>query len=406
MKRAETEINKGLLSFHSHMAETETLHALLTQAILVEGRYKSQREASGERFNIFQILNVESNEVRTHSAFLAELLKPNGSHDMGARFLELFIHALGLPDFTPEGAAIEIEKHIGTISADGLTGGRIDICIFPKAGRPVFIENKIYAADQQNQLLRYHNYDPNAKLLYLTLDGAEPGDFTTSGAVAAGSVQSVSYARDIVAWLEACRKEAAMQPLVRETITQYINLLKKLTGQNTNHLMTEEIKQLLLLSPEHLAGAQQLGNAFNQLRADVQRNLVEELNQVFKAIMPQWDNKVILHYQGYEVKFAHDMDSSGYFWGFPAYDQKGKGGICKQSEFDEFYSFLRTIDGNFKRSNWWAGWINPLGFTKVENCTAQQLLKLNSPEARQELAATTANQALYCIEQLQQRFGK
>ena len=388
------------------MVETDTLHALLTQVILVEGRYKTQRDATGERFNIFQILNVQTNEVRTHSAFLAELLNPKGSHGMGSQFLELFIQSLGLSDFKANGATIEIEKHIGTISPDGLSGGRIDVCISQASGRPVFIENKIYAADRQNQLLRYHNYDPSAKLIYLTLDGAEPCEFSTGGAVAADSVQAVSYSADVVAWLEACRKEAAMQPLVRETITQYINLIKKLTGQNANQLMTEEIKQLLLRSPEHLAGAQNLGNAFNQIRAEVQRELVEELNRAFKTIIPLWDNKVIMQYHGHEVKFAHDIDGTGYFWGFPAYDQKGKGGICKRSEFDEFYSFLRTIDGKFKRSDWWAGWINPPGFTKIENCSAQQLLALTLVDARQELAATTAKQALYCIEQLQQRFGK
>jgi hypothetical protein len=391
------------------MIATDTLQALLTQTMLVDARYKSQRNATGERFNIFQILDVQSAEVRTHSAFLAELLKPNGTHGLGGLFLKLFIQSLGIADLDVEGARIEIEKHVGTITEDYLSGGRIDICIFPKSGRPIFIENKIYAADQKYQLLRYHNYDPSAKLIYLTLDGAEPGKHSTGGKVAAESIQAISYSADIIAWLDACRKEAVMQPLVRETITQYINLLKALTGQSTNKLMTEEIKQLLLRSPEHLAGAQNLGNAFNEIRAEVQRAVHEELNsalnRVLKGLVPQPEKNIFMQYRGYDVKFSHDTDGTGYFWGFPAYDQNGKGGICKRTEFDEFISFLRTLDGRFRRSDWWAGWISPPGFTKVENCSAQQLLRLTSIEARQELAAKTAKQAGDCIEKLMQKFG-
>ena len=41
---------------------------------------RAEKEAQGEFFNIFSILGVERNEVHTHSAFLAELLNPKGSH--------------------------------------------------------------------------------------------------------------------------------------------------------------------------------------------------------------------------------------------------------------------------------------------------------------------------------------
>ena len=49
---------------------------------------------SGENFNVFRVLGLESREVRMHSAFLGELLNPAGSHGLGATFLELFVELM------------------------------------------------------------------------------------------------------------------------------------------------------------------------------------------------------------------------------------------------------------------------------------------------------------------------
>lgn len=46
---------------------------------------------SGENFNIFSILKMESKENDTHSAFLGELLNPNGSHLKEDLFLSAFV---------------------------------------------------------------------------------------------------------------------------------------------------------------------------------------------------------------------------------------------------------------------------------------------------------------------------
>jgi hypothetical protein len=133
---------------------------------------------SGENFNIFRILGLETREVRTHSAFLGELLNPAGSHGLRDTFLKLFLKLIDFPDFDASRARLVVEQHIGQIDADYTQGGRIDIYL-EAAGQYIFIENKIYASDQQNQLGRYQAYRPNARLLYLTLDGSEP---TTWGA--------------------------------------------------------------------------------------------------------------------------------------------------------------------------------------------------------------------------------
>jgi len=62
---------------------------LLYQVNAITAKYKKVIDLTGENFNIFRILKVESSEVKTHSAFIAELLNPNGSHGQKDTFLKL-----------------------------------------------------------------------------------------------------------------------------------------------------------------------------------------------------------------------------------------------------------------------------------------------------------------------------
>ena len=70
----------------------------------------------GETFNVFSILKLEAKENWTHSALIAELLDPKGSHKMGDVFLKLFLTHIGFkPETTYENAQIIKEFHIGPI---------------------------------------------------------------------------------------------------------------------------------------------------------------------------------------------------------------------------------------------------------------------------------------------------
>jgi hypothetical protein len=66
---------------------------------------------------------------------------------------------------------------------------------------------------------------------------------------------------DILEWLVGCRKEAANIPILRETLTQYINLIKKLTNQNQSTKMNDEIVTVATGSNESLAAFFSLCNA-------------------------------------------------------------------------------------------------------------------------------------------------
>ena len=238
----------------------DKLEKLLSQVRVYVNEDKQRRAEAfrrGECYNIFNVLGVDNMEL-SHSAFLAALLNPDGSHGMQDAFLKAFIdtiaHGGTKPELDTAHAKVYTEYNIGNITET--TGGRIDILITDRSktgsskgsGHAIIIENKIWAADQSNQLLRYHNfgddvYPKKYVLLYLTLNGDEPSA-QSRGTLNAqdGGYQCISYRSDIIDWLRQCAQLSFDKPRVRETILQYINLLQQLTNQNIM-----EQKQLIQL---------------------------------------------------------------------------------------------------------------------------------------------------------------
>ncbi len=234
---------------------------------------------AGDRFNIFELLGIGSLEVCTHSPYLAEFLNPKGRHGLGARPLAAFIRLLKL-ELDPLTTRVSQEYYLGPVT--GESGGRVDLLLEDKAGRQVAIENKLYAADQTNQVARYQKGLPKAKIIYLTLYGTEPGAHTTPSPE---NVIKLSYAENIIAWQEECRSQAASVPLVRETIAQYINLLKRLTNQSTNTRMSEQIVQSVLSSKENLAAYYELvrtESAVRKAAIDKLKNQCEDIAALLK----------------------------------------------------------------------------------------------------------------------------
>ena len=208
-------------------------------------RLKKEKE-EGKRFNVFSALNMCSDEMRLHSRLLATLLNPKASHGLGNEFLKLFLIALGLPeDYIIHCKEQIVERPIGEVT--GTTGGRIDI-ILEDRGHAVIIENKIYASDQPNQLLRYHNYgvktfgENNFKLVYLTLYGSEPSPDSLGGEDF--EFIKLSYAQDILKLLKELVKTKLQKP-VHRTIKDYITIIKQLTHQDMDTKYQQIIKEAI-----------------------------------------------------------------------------------------------------------------------------------------------------------------
>lgn len=214
-------------------------------------RIRAEKEANGDFFNIFTILNMERDEVHTHSAFLAELLNPNGTHGQGNIFLEAFVkNILHLNNLETINAEIIVEYSIGPISADYKSGGRIDIFIkFRNPDYLILIENKIDAGDQPYQLYRYNNYALKSKkqykLLYLTKDGHEPSNISIGIKTKTQYWDCISYSKTIRNWLKECLP-LIKSTIVIETIKQYINLIDKITNQDMESNLKDKLLKLML----------------------------------------------------------------------------------------------------------------------------------------------------------------
>lgn len=211
---------------------------------------KEYERAQGNSFNIFNVLGMTSNEVKLHSALIVELLDPKGSHGMKDLFLKAFIETLDISDFNlkTKNASVEKEKYVGRKTQT--EGGRLDIMI-TDTQKVIIIENKIYAHDQGNQLLRYKNSAKDFedyKLYYLTLhcDNAKDTSLGLYSSMCHEDYECISYEKHIFEWIDKCIKISSEKPLVNNTLVAYRNLIKQLTYQNDSYhdkmtsLMTEK----------------------------------------------------------------------------------------------------------------------------------------------------------------------
>lgn len=296
------------------------IHQLIESVKGIESRYKDDAVQSGADFNIFQIIGLTSDEVRVHSAFLATLLDPQGSHRQGDLFLRLFTKQLSqiVHNFDTESAVVECEKYIGRMTET--TGGRIDIHISDEKGHKIIIENKIYAPDQTNQLIRYHNYAPDAVLLYLTLDGKAPGKDSVGDLIEEQNYYHISYSNEILDWLTECYEAVKKIPTLAEGINHYINLIKILTNQSTNIMMTKEIAEAIASSSSNIQAAIEIQRALQDVKGNIQQKFWNKLIERFQS-------------ESYKVKkYFYDTevdDLSEYIRNFVRTNASGSGDIHK-----------------------------------------------------------------------------
>ncbi|ANH60860.1 PDDEXK-like family protein [Dokdonia donghaensis] len=237
--------------------------------------------AKGELFNIYNILNLKTNEVRTHSSFIAELLNPEGTHLMGNIFLNAFLDQL--PEkckghIDPLTTRVKVEHTIGLIDLLLKVGGRIDILLIDSKRNSICIENKIDATDQSQQIERYCNYNKGKNIVvYLSKYGDDP-DVSSSGELIAGAdYHTIGYHNEIITWLGQCQRLAYDQPILRESIKQYRILIQQITHQLGN----KEDQELKALVVGNLQEAAVLSRKYHQVAKQIKTDF---RNNVFKLL--------------------------------------------------------------------------------------------------------------------------
>jgi hypothetical protein len=297
-------------------------------------RYEEIARITGGNFNIFNVLRISGREL-IHSEFLAMLLDPEGVHGKGNLFVKLFLDILKnefmeIKNFSYENLKVNREFPTKYIE-EYKKWGNIDIAITDKkiSKKQIFIENKIYAKDQPRQLAVYHKANQDAIIIYLTLDGHDPNEDST----AEGLVKpiKISYAKHILSWLDLCKKESGDHPFLRETMAQYILLIKQLTGQTRSREMEQDIVNAITENERTLSAFFRV-DGFDRLKIAewiIENKLVPRLKEIggqygLEFIGPPSD-------EGFE-KFASDG------WGFYFGNEKWK-------NIDIVFNFYANLAG-------------------------------------------------------------
>ncbi|MCU1752206.1 PD-(D/E)XK nuclease family protein [Pseudomonas sp. 6D_7.1_Bac1] len=253
------------------------MHPLINQAALL--RAKHHRPPG---FNLFTLLRSASDEVRLHSRYLAFLLDPDGAHAAGGTLLKLLLEALNIEGFDCQSATVEVEYR------------KIDILIRNAKGQALIIENKIHAGDQDGQLYGYlktlesEGYQTFAPL-YLTLDGSDADTKSCRGI----DYQRVSYATDILPWLERCQLWVIREAAVRESLLQYIDLVRKLTFKDQGQKYMDMLKQTLL-KDNNLVLVRDLQKAFIETLKDLQLILWQAVARRIEEKYPELSKPYVI----------------------------------------------------------------------------------------------------------------
>ncbi len=262
---------------------------------------KSVKEALEKEnsFNLFKVCNIEYKEL-IHSAIIAELLNPKGSHGKGAELLKGFFKHTGI------GNEVKFENinNVKVHTEYSIKKGRIDILI-EGCDRPIIIENKIWAEDQEHQLLRYYEEFKSHKpiLLYLTMYGDSPSvfslgckeeDFPTK-------IYNVSYKNCIRSWLNEIKTDSTTD--FSHTLVLYKNTLEGIFEMNNDYKILEEI-----LKPEHYDAFDTIRNLNPKLF--VIDKICTELEEYYKNSNIEIKNEGHSFFIEFDENIAYGFDSN------------------------------------------------------------------------------------------------
>ncbi|MGI8911979.1 MAG: PD-(D/E)XK nuclease family protein [Rubrobacteraceae bacterium] len=214
------------------------------EAFVVNNADLERLEALLDRFNIFEAVGMERQEIR-HSKFLAFLLDPNESHGMGDAFEKRLLQRAVMDSPNAPAPVTPIELSLWDFGQMDVRQEwqHIDIFLLDERNRlAVIIENKIGTGEHGDQLDRYYEavreQYPDYRLLalYLTPGGDEPSH---------PEYLPVDY-RAVCEILDGLAKSRASvtEPDLRVLITHYTEMLRRhIVGDSEIARLSQQIYQ-------------------------------------------------------------------------------------------------------------------------------------------------------------------
>ena len=353
------------------------LSLFLKELHLIEDQY-SRKEKEREQFNIFSVLLKQDDEVNLHSMFIASLLNPYGSHKSGELFLRKFLEKC---DYQPEFIEKLLENAHVSVTPNEYNRSEtrnMDILVINESTRHAFfLENKIGANDSNHEdrgqlegyyetlLKDYHIPDENIELVFLSMYGREPSDesYGTRHPEIQTKCKVYTYNQLIIPWLEECLHDCIDKPFLRETILQYIKLIKNMT----NDISIDERKEILKLigkSEDNIKAAKLLVENYKHIKwhtltdfwNELSDKLIDEGCILCEDLNPD-DVTYITHFEDYKKGYTgkdlyttYECKSGMEFYIYYSYDDA----LCfcvenskKNKPFSEALKTLLNTDENY-----------------------------------------------------------
>jgi hypothetical protein len=251
-------------------------------------RSEAHAKATHERFNVFTTLLSEYDEVRLHTRLLHCLLDPEGFHDCGPLFLDLFLATLdetpGLDHKNdPVQLSIPPSAKTWTVRKERACPpyGQIDL-LMERPGFGIAIENKINAGEQPRQLGSYATYLRNRfgsswLVLYLTVDGKRSE--THDGK----PYCRISYREHILLWVDKCLRETYHIIPINQTLLQYRAVVRAITGKTMESSAMKELSEFITKNPDIIRYSRQINEAIGAARADFLDRLADGVTKELQS---------------------------------------------------------------------------------------------------------------------------
>lgn len=347
--------------------------------------YEKHGVGRPEPFNVFSVLYKETDEVNLHSRFLHALFdykKPGTETRENLKDFLLHVDVQGFELWD-----VEVKRE----------WKNIDILLTNANKKAIAIENKINARDRDKQLWRYYNtlkersyLHRNIHLIYLTLDGRDPSPYSI-GDLDPEKITTASY-KQLIPWLECCQKRAYDESELRESVIQYLQLVRKLTGTDFRGKYMSELKELCLKDNNldlirHLqdAGNEAVSGLRLKLWEEVKSELelleseIPEFRQLLKPVPTDKRSVVERYYKLSEASSLEIGEEKGSIW-------FGVG--CSKEEYrDPYAMFERGLKHMSGEKNEWYPWYRYVDRNlNLCNPTVENIKLLLNTKQRKEFA--------------------
>jgi len=258
-------------------------------------------------FNVLSLIGIQ--EVLS-TYFFAILLDPNGSHGQGDKFLRLFLSELEntikeqIHDqekiilYLPEPQKTDTERLIRIKKEFSTTEGQIDLFIEWKEF-VLAIENKFWAVDQKDQLIRYAKYLKDRKrflLIYLCPTGRKPKEYSLKKEERSileenGEFIVLNHNDFTLPWLDKCVMycEAEKVKWFLKDFKERINEIIK--GDSEMSAELDQVKNFILLTEKNIREERikiavecysLIPKLYNEVLKKAVKELINELEMFFK----------------------------------------------------------------------------------------------------------------------------